>query len=177
MKVIRHVSTKAARGRGLTLVWGKHPFPEGDILVALSAEGLCWLGINCGVEALRRNWPGAELVEDQGVTRKAAADVARLWPKRLDDLSVPVVLYGTAFQIKVWDRLLKIPAGRTETYVQVARKIGAPAASRAVGSAVGRNPVSIVVPCHRVVNTGGGRVSYGWGARVKLALLAGEGAV
>src|SRR5476651_625611 len=108
MKVICKTASKAARGRGLTLVWGIHPFPVGKILVALSAEGLCWLGINCGVEALKKNWPGANLVEDAKVTRKTAADIARLWPAKLDRLSVPVVLYGTPFQLKVWKELLKI---------------------------------------------------------------------
>lgn len=177
MKVIMREASRASRGKNLTLVWGVHPFPcdaGGRILVALSAEGLCWLGVNCGVADLRWNWPGAELVEDQKVTAKAAREIARLWPGGYAKLSVPLVLYGTAFQLKVWKELLKTRCGATLTYAALAKRAGSPGAVRAVGSAVGRNPVSVVVPCHRVVNTAGGKVSYGWGPKVKLALLKGE---
>jgi AraC family transcriptional regulator of adaptative response/methylated-DNA-[protein]-cysteine methyltransferase len=174
MKIISHISTRATRGRNLTLVWGVHPFPAGKILVALSAEGLCWLGINCGFADLAKNWAGAEFVEDKKLTEKAAKDIARLWPGRLERLSIPVVLYGTPFQLKVWKELLRIKSGATVTYEQIARKIGAPKAARAAGSAIGKNPVAVVVPCHRVVNKTGGRISFGWGPTVKTALLKGE---
>lgn len=174
MKVITRTASKPLRGRDLTLVWGIHDFPVGKILVALSAEGLCWLGINCGRAALAKNWPGAELVEDAAVTKKAAAEIAKLWPAKLDKLSVPLVLYGTPFQLKVWKELLKIKSGSLTTYDAVAKKIGRPKAVRAVGSAVGKNTVSIVVPCHRVVNKDSSRINYGWGPKVKLALLKGE---
>jgi AraC family transcriptional regulator of adaptative response/methylated-DNA-[protein]-cysteine methyltransferase len=174
MKVIAKEAARASRGKNLTLVWGVHPFPGGKILVALSRDGLCWLGVGCGEQDLKRNWPGAELVEDQKITAKAAREIAKLWPGKMDSLSVPVVLYGTAFQLKVWKELLKIKPGSTLTYSQLAKKIGKPAASRAVGSAVGSNTVSIVVPCHRVVNASGGKVGYAWGPEVKLALLKGE---
>jgi AraC family transcriptional regulator of adaptative response/methylated-DNA-[protein]-cysteine methyltransferase len=177
MKVITRSASKTRRGRNLTLVWGIHPFPVGKILVALSAEGLCWLGINCGGERLAREFPGAFLVEDQAVTRKPAAEIAKLWPTGIDKLSVPLVLYGTPFQLKVWKELLKIKPGKLETYETVAKKIGKPKAMRAVGSAVGRNTVSIVVPCHRVVNKQEGRINYGWGPDIKLALLRKEGAL
>lgn len=171
MKIITKEASRASRGRNLTLVWGVHPFPVGKILVAQSAQGICWLGINCGEAALKKNWPGANLIEDKKLTQKAAQEIARLWPARLDKLSVPLVLYGTGFQLKVWKELLKIKSGKTVTYEDVAKKIGKPKAVRAVGSAVGKNTVSIVVPCHRVVNKSGGKVSYGWGADVKMALL------
>jgi len=176
MKVIARTASKAQRGRNLTLVWGVHPFPAGKILVALSADGICWLGINCGVSDLKRNWPGAELVEDQKVTAKAAREIAKLWPAGMQKLSIPVVLYGTSFQLKVWKELLKIKSGSTVTYQDIARKVGRPKAVRAVGSAVGKNTVSILVPCHRVVNKASNRVNYAWGAKVKLALLRGEAA-
>jgi AraC family transcriptional regulator of adaptative response/methylated-DNA-[protein]-cysteine methyltransferase len=174
MKVITREASKTRRGRGLTLVWGIHPFPVGDILVALSDEGLCWLGIDCGGARLAKDWPGATLIEDAKATRKIAAEIAKLWPADLDKLSIPLVLYGTAFQLKVWKELLKIKSGSLSTYETVARKIGQPKAVRAVGSAVGRNTVSIVVPCHRVVNKDTGRINYGWGPDIKLALLKGE---
>ncbi len=179
MKVITHTASRTARGKNLTIVWGEHDFSatgmkNTKILVAVTAEGLCWLGINCGVKKLRENWKGAELIEDKDVTAKAAREIARLWPQNLDKLSVPVVLYGTAFQLKVWKELLKIKSGTTVTYSHIARKIGKPAAVRAVGSAVGKNTVSIVVPCHRVVNKASGKINYGWGPTLKIALLEGE---
>lgn len=177
MKIISHPSTRAQRGRNLTLVWGVHDFPTGQILIALSAEGLCWLGIGCGEKDLAKNWPGANLVQDPKVTQKAAKEIAKLWPHKMDQLSVPVVLYGTDFQLKVWKALLKIKCGKTVTYGDIARKIGQPAAVRAVGFAVGRNTVSIIVPCHRVVNLQSHIVNYGWGAAAKKALLKGEGAL
>ena len=152
MKVITKPSSKAARGRNLTLTWGIHDFPVGRILVALSAEGLCWLGIDCDGGRLAKTGQGAKLVEDPKATRKAAAEIAKLWPENLEELSIPLVLYGTPFQLKVWRELLKIKSGSLSTYQAVAHKIGKPKAARAVGSAVGRNTVSIVVPCHRVVN-------------------------
>lgn len=174
MKIIAKTAARATRGRNLTLVWGIHPSPAGKLLVALSAEGLCWLGINCGAAALKKNWPGAELVEDEKLTAKTAREIAKLWPGSLEKLSVPVVLYGTAFQLRVWKELLKIKSGSTATYADIAKRIGSPKAVRAVGTACGKNTVSIVVPCHRVVNTSGGKISYGWGPEVKKMLLKGE---
>lgn len=174
MKVIQHQASRATRGKNLTICYGIHDFPVGKILVALTAEGLCWTGINCGVEKMHENWRGAELVEDKAATAKVAKEISRLWPKKLDQLSVPVVLYGTAFQLKVWKELLKIKSGSTVTYAHIAQKIGKPKAARAVGSAVGKNTVSIVVPCHRVVNKDAGRINYSWGPVIKKALLKGE---
>jgi AraC family transcriptional regulator, regulatory protein of adaptative response / methylated-DNA-[protein]-cysteine methyltransferase len=175
MKIITHPATLATRGRKLTLVWGVHDFALGKVLVAMSAEGLCWLGINCGEKELAKNWPGANLIEDQKITAKPAKEIAKLWPAKLDQLSVPVVLYGTPFQLKVWKELLKIKSGKTVTYGAIAKKIGKPTAVRAVGSAVGKNTVSIIVPCHRVLNLQSGIVNYAWGPAVKKALLKGEG--
>ena len=149
------------------------------MLVALSAEGLCWIGLNCGAKDLAKNWPGANLVEDRKLTEKAARDIAKAWQKgwpQASALGLPLVLCGTAFQIRVWKELLKIKSGQTVTYADIARKIGKPAAVRAVGSAVGKNPLSIIVPCHRVVNTSGNKISYGWGPAMKKALLKAEGA-
>jgi len=174
MKVIQHTASRTTRGKNLTIVYGIHEFPVGKILVALTAEGLCWLGINCGAARLHKEWKGAELVEDNAATARVAKEIAKNWPDSLEKLSVPIVLYGTEFQLKVWKELLKIKSGSTVTYEYIARKIGKPKAVRAVGSAVGKNTVSIVVPCHRVVNKSSGRINYGWGPEVKKALLKGE---
>jgi AraC family transcriptional regulator of adaptative response/methylated-DNA-[protein]-cysteine methyltransferase len=180
LKLVTHTTTRAARGKGLTLVWGLHDFALGKMLIALSAEGLCWIGLNCGEKDLAKNWPGANLVEDKKLTEKTARDIAKAWqkgwPEHAAGVSAPLVLYGTAFQIKVWKELLKIKSGQTVTYADIARKIGKPAAVRAVGSAVGKNTLSIIVPCHRVVNTSGNKISYGWGPAMKKALLKAEGA-
>jgi len=175
MKVITHKAPASARGKNLTLVYGVHDFSAGKILIALTAEGICWLGINCTVAQFRKNWRGAEFIEDKAATAKAARDVARLWPNKMKGLSFPVVLYGTDFQLKVWKELLKIKPGATITYEQIAHKVGKPKAARAVGSAVGKNTVSVIVPCHRVVNKTGGKIGYAWGPSVKKLLLKGEG--
>ena len=177
MKVVAKLASKSARGKGKTIVWGRHDFPVGNILVAQTADGLCWLGINCGEAALKRNWKGAEFVEDKAVTTRAAREISKLWPGKMDKLSIPVVLYGTAFQLRVWKELLKIKSGKTVTYADIARKIGKPKAVRAVGSAVGKNTVSVIVPCHRVVNKSSGKINYAWGAHIKKALLRSEKAV
>jgi methylated-DNA-[protein]-cysteine S-methyltransferase len=89
---------------------------------------------------------------------------------------LPIRLQGTPFQVEVWSALLEIPFGRTSTYAQVAGAIGRPRAARAVGAANGRNPISIVVPCHRLIGTGGGLTGYGWGLDRKRRLLELEGA-
>lgn len=174
MKVITKTSSKSIRGKGKTIVWGVHDFPIGKILVALDAAGLCWLGINCSEAKLRENWKGAELIEDKAATAKCAKEIAKHWPGSLDKLSVPIALYGTEFQLKVWKELLKIKSGKTVTYQDIAKKIGKPKAVRAVGTAVGSNTISIVVPCHRVINKTSDRINYAWGADVKKALLKGE---
>jgi len=177
MKIITHPVTAARRGCDLTLVWGVHDFPTGKIMVALSAEGLCAVGINCRDEYLQKHFPRAYLIEDQKITRAAAKEVAGLWPRKMDQISIPLVFYGTPFQIKVWKALLKIKCGTTVTYGDIAKKIGSPSAVRAVGSAVGKNNLSIIVPCHRVVNKQSAVVNYGWGAAQKKALLKGEEAL
>ena len=175
MKILTRTATRTNRGKNLTLVWGVHDAPAGKILVARSHEGLCWLGINCGVDALQKNWPGANLIEDTKLTGKTAKEIVQGWKKGFTTLSVPVVLYGTDFQLKVWKQLLKIKSGATTTYGEIAKKVGSPAAVRAVGSAVGKNTVSVLVPCHRVINKTGSRINYAWGAKIKTALLKAEG--
>jgi AraC family transcriptional regulator, regulatory protein of adaptative response / methylated-DNA-[protein]-cysteine methyltransferase len=176
MKILTRTAAKTARGKGMTIVWGKHPFPVGGhLLVALSAKGLCWVGIGCDEKALRRNWRGAEFVEDQKITAPAAREITKLWPGKFDRFSLPLDLAGTAFQLKVWKALLKVPSGKTCAYADIAKKIGSPKAVRAVGAAVGANPVALLVPCHRVIHTAKGAAPrYAFGPAVKKALLAGE---
>lgn len=162
-------------GAGLTLRWGFAETPFGTALLALSPRGLCHLafvdgGRRAALADLRRRWPRARLSED----RAGAATVARRIFSRRG--KVPVLLAGTPFQTRVWEALLRIPSGRAVTYGQVARAVGRPKAVRAVGSAVGENPVAFLIPCHRVLREGGALGGYRWGIPRKRALLAWEGA-
>lgn len=90
---------------------------------------------------------------------------------KLKNFNFPIKLSGTKFQNQVWKELLKIPYGKTRTYAEIAKRIKKPRAVRAVGSAIGRNPIGIIVPCHRVIRTGGDLGGYAWGTGVKKALL------
>ena len=118
-------------------------------------------------------WPAANYVHDQDATGTYAARVfdPEQWQ---EDQPLNVVMIGTDFEIRVWQTLLKIPMGQAATYADVAASIGNPKASRAVGSAVGRNPISFVVPCHRVLAKGGKIGGYHWGLTRKRAILGWE---
>jgi AraC family transcriptional regulator of adaptative response/methylated-DNA-[protein]-cysteine methyltransferase len=148
----------------------------------ITDRGLCGLAFaddGAGeAEALRdmtERWPGAHYVEDIEATRPYAARIFE--PGRWNP-SEPfrVVLIGTDFQIRVWEQLLEIPLGGLCTYSDLANRIGAPKASRAVGAAVGRNPVSFVVPCHRAIGKSGALTGYHWGLTRKRAMLGWEAA-
>lgn len=176
------------KGEGLLIRYGIHPSPFGECMLALTARGICGLhflrdggpaggGGGAGVEArLREEWPRAEIIRDQEATRGLVEQVFSFPP---DSPPAPLHLYirGTNFQIKVWEALLKIPLGRAVSYEDVARHIGLPSASRAVGNAVGANPIPILIPCHRVIKKIGGFGNYGEGPERKMAILAWEGAL
>ena len=136
--------------------------PDGRVLVAEHDGHLCWLGFDLDPQSLLNRFPAATLQERS---------------ENIDLGAAPLCLYGTEFQIKVWQRLLKIKAGTTLSYLDIARDIGHERAVRAVGSAVGANPVSVVVPCHRVLPRSGGVGHYLWGAEQKERLLKAEGAL
>ena len=176
MKVIlQQISAHATRESGLTLVYGIHDFPVGKILIAMTDEKLCWLGITNKVKYLHEDWKKAKIIENMTVTAPIALEIAKLWSARtLDKLSMPVILYGTEFQLKVWEELLKIKPGTTMTYKQIAEKIGNPKAVRAVGGALSKNAVSIIVPCHRVIHASSGKSNYRWGVLAKKTLLNAE---
>ena len=155
--------------------YGFHPTPYGEGLIATTAHGICRLTFVAGgkratVARLKAEFPEATCVEDAAGTRalmRQAFDPARNRALALD-------LTGTAFQRRVWSELLQIPRGATTTYGGLAARIGAPTASRAVGSAVGANPVCFVVPCHRVVRGDGTLGGYAWGPEMKAAILVFE---
>lgn len=178
--VRRVVESGIPRGAGMTICHGVHETPLGTVLVGRMDQFLCWLGIVTGedkpVEILAGDWPGAMLVPDQKGTAPMVAAAVEFWQRRGGAFAFPLLLVGTEFQLSVWETLLKIPSGTRATYQNVAEAIGAPAAVRAVGSAVGANPVSLLIPCHRVVRKGGDIINYRWGAEMKTRLLEAEAA-
>jgi len=171
------------RGEGLDMVWGAAPSPFGTAVLVVTEYGLAGIGfadgektIETAFEDLRDRWPNARFSRDDAKVTPVAARVFE--PARWNaDQPVKVVLIGTDFEVKVWETLLKIPVGRATTYQSVAEHIGKPTASRAVGAAVGKNPISFVVPCHRVVGSTGALTGYHWGVPRKRAILGWEAGV
>ena len=168
-----------ARGAGLTIRYGLHPSPFGRALVMITDRGLAGLAFTDepgGMDAfedMSSRWPNAAYVEDCEAT---AAYAERIFdPKRWDPKEpLRVVLIGSDFQVRVWQALLRIPMGCAVTYSSIAEKLGQPTASRAVGAAVGRNPISFVVPCHRALGKSGALTGYHWGLTRKRAMLGWE---
>ncbi len=166
----------ARGGAGLTIrhAWQDGPF--GEMLVMATDRGICGLALSeetgraAAMADMTARWPGATYVEDA----EALAPQARA----LGTLSGEARLHliGAPFQIKVWEALMRVPSGHVTTYGQIAGAIGSPRAVRAVGTAVGRNPVSWLIPCHRALRKSGGLGGYHWGLPVKRAMLAWEGA-
>ncbi|MEZ5772023.1 MAG: bifunctional helix-turn-helix domain-containing protein/methylated-DNA--[protein]-cysteine S-methyltransferase [Defluviimonas denitrificans] len=167
----------ARAGEGLRIHWGWSDSPFGPALLMATDRGICGIGFaaETGAEAtmadLLGRWPKADFVEDPMMLRPlalsafgASADPA------------PVFAIGAPFQIKVWEALLAIPSGHVTTYTDLATAIGNPRAVRAVGTAVGRNPVSWLIPCHRALRKTGELGGYHWGLPIKRALLAWEAA-
>ena len=166
-------------GDGLTISYGFHPSPFGTALVMATERGLAGLAFaDPGEEAaaladMRSRWPKASYVDDKARTAMLARRIfdPKLWRA---DRPLRVVLIGTDFEVRVWEALLRIPMGRATTYSDIAVKLGATKAARAVGAAVGKNPVSFVVPCHRVLGKSGDITGYHWGLTRKRAMLGWE---
>jgi len=172
----------AKRGAGLHMRWGVAPCPFGDAVLFLTDYGLAGIGFadELGVDAayadLADRWPDAHFIRDDDAVAPVAAQIFS--PARWDpEKPVRVVLIGTDFEVSVWETLLKIPMGKATTYGTIAAHLGKPSASRAVGAAVGRNPISFVVPCHRVVGSTGKLTGYHWGVARKRAILGWEAGV
>jgi AraC family transcriptional regulator of adaptative response/methylated-DNA-[protein]-cysteine methyltransferase len=171
------------RGQGLDMTWGAAPSPFGTAVLVTTEYGLAGLGfadaqmsIDEAFEDLRARWPNARFIRNDAQVAPIAGRVFD--PGRWTaDAPVKVVLIGTDFEVKVWQTLLKIPVGRATTYQSVAEHLGRPSASRAVGAAVGKNPISFVVPCHRVVGSTGALTGYHWGVPRKRAILGWEAGV
>lgn len=165
----------ADRGAGLRIRHSWFDSPFGDMLAMGTERGLCGVAFagDMGREAafadMAARWPRAELIDDR-------ARVEPLVRAALDEGRARLHLIGGPFQIKVWEALMNIPSGQVTTYSEIAARVGSPSAVRAVGTAVGRNPVSWLIPCHRAVRKSGGLGGYHWGLPVKRAMLAREAA-
>ncbi len=173
--------TWKARGEGLTIRYGYHPSPFGTALLMATDRGLAGLAFaDEGEEAaafddMSARWPRAGFVADPAATAAYADrvfDPARWRPEE----PLRIVMIGSDFQLRVWQALLRIPLGRAGSYSDLARSVGRPSAARAVGAAVGANPLSFVIPCHRAVGKSGELTGYHWGLTRKRAMLGWESA-
>jgi AraC family transcriptional regulator of adaptative response/methylated-DNA-[protein]-cysteine methyltransferase len=170
------------RGEGLEVAYGFHDCPFGEALLLATERGVAGLAFidedkgQTRAEALADmagRWPRATFIE---APEKTAAHMRTIFgsPQKRREQPVRLVLIGTDFEVRVWEALLKIPMGRAVSYTDIARHLRQPTASRAVGSAVGRNPISFVVPCHRVLRGDGTLGGYHWGLTRKKALIGWE---
>ncbi|MBB4191423.1 AraC family transcriptional regulator of adaptative response/methylated-DNA-[protein]-cysteine methyltransferase [Rhizobium aethiopicum] len=170
-----------AKGGGLTIRYGFHICPFGVALIMVTDRGLAGLafsdsgGERACLEDMSCRWPNAEYIEDLQATMPYAARIFQPG-KWSSEQPLRVVLIGTDFQVRVWQSLLKIPFGKAVTYSDIANDIGRPTAQRAVGAAVGANPISFVVPCHRALGKNGALTGYHWGLTRKRAMLGWESA-
>jgi len=160
-------------GEHLEIAYSFHETPFGEVMIASTATGICKLEFvdahDEGLAMLRNEWPNASLRQDATANEAAAKKIFYD-----GNGSVTLNLKGTPFQVKVWEALLRIPEGQLSTYQQIADYVGNPKASRAVGSAIGSNPVAVLIPCHRVIRRDGGIGGYHWGNDRKLSLIAWE---
>ncbi len=165
------------QGDGLTISTGFHDTPFGEALIGITERGVCALnfvtdGHPAALDALRAEWPAAEFRADQAATQRVIEQIFG----EDGQPSISLLLKGTNFQVRVWEALLRIPAGGLVTYGDIAAQIGQPSASRAVGTAVGQNPIAYLIPCHRVINRTGAFGSYRWQPARKKAIIGWEAA-
>jgi len=168
-----------SQGAGLDLRYGVHHTRFGRALIATTVRGICALhfvdDLDTAKARLAAEWPRARLLHDP---RSTGTVIQRIFAPLVSDARQPLALLvrGTNFQIKVWQALLALPVGALTTYGDLADGLGMPSAARAVGAAVGANPVAYLIPCHRVIRASGVLTGYRWGAERKAALLAWEAA-
>jgi len=167
-----------AGGKGLQIGYGIHPTPFGDCLIATTARGICnlhFLGITSKEAAehtLRSEWSNADITRDQQATQAICDRVFE--PVSANNKPLILFVKGTNFQIQVWRALLRVPFGGITTYQGLAAAMGRPTAARAVGNALGRNPVGYLIPCHRVIRESGELGGFRWGLERKTVLLGWE---
>lgn len=167
-----------SRGAGVTIHYGIHPTPFGKCLIATTERGICHLSFvqsseGDAIDNLVADWQQARMIEDY---RSTIPLVEPIFDLRYKNHGKPlnVHLRGTNFQLKVWEALLQVPTGAVTTYEGIAAHIRRPGAMRAVGTAVGHNPIAVLIPCHRVIRKVGEFGNYRYGALRKKALLARE---
>lgn len=171
-----------ARGEGVTMKYGFHSSPFGQVLVMVTEHGLAGLAFadsgeeGAALEDMTSRWPKAFYEEDRQATEPF---VRRIFDRSewSSEQPLKIVFIGTDFEIRVWETLLRIPMGKATTYSEIAARLGKPSAARAVGTAVGKNPISFVVPCHRVIGRSGSLCGYHWGLTRKRAILGWEAGV
>jgi len=168
------------RGAGIGIDFGFHPTPFGWCVRGTSRRGVCWLSFGGEkakrelVSEMQAHWSGATCAEQPDSTAPVARQIFSALNGEKSCLSL--LLMGTNFQIKVWEALLKIPAGTLACYEKIGQSIGYPTASRAIGSAVGQNAIAYLIPCHRVIQKSGLIGGYRWGPARKQAMIAWEAA-
>lgn len=166
-------------GKGLEIHYATHPTPFGYSLIAITQRGICRLEFIDNTEEkdtvlqLQKHWPNAQLIEDKIST---ATIIRKIFHPLKEQSKKPLtlLLQGTTFQLKVWQALLQIPEGCLISYGHLAQTIGNPNASRAIGTAIGNNPISYLIPCHRVLRVSGEIGGYRWGVERKMAILGRE---
>jgi len=162
------------------LFYSSFATPIGSFLALVSEKGLCALRLIDGQEEtavldeLKRGYPQAELMANDKAVSPVARKIEAVIAGQLSAKEVPLDMRGTSFQKQVWRELVRVPWGKTYTYSELAKKIGNPKAVRAVASACARNPITFVVPCHRILRKGGGLGGYYWGCDMKQQLLERE---
>lgn len=169
------------KGDGVRIRYGIHPTPFGECLLAATDRGICHMNfimndnVDFSIGTLRKQWDNADIDQDEEQT---ASYIRRIFAPSKNEQQLPIhlMLKGTNFQIKVWEALIKVPAGSVVSYQDVAGMIGNPKAVRAVASAVANNPISFVIPCHRVISKSGAIHKYRWGTERKKAILGWEAA-
>lgn len=168
-----------SKGQGLVIEYGEHDTPFGRLFVAQTPRGVCRAAFvdlddaDAQLAVLRKTWPLATYVRNERDTALVAMLLA-LPPDATPQRPLSLHVAGTNFQVAVWRALLRIPAGSAVTYSQVAKAVGAPAAVRAAGTAIGANPVAFVIPCHRVIQQSGALGGYRWGLERKRAMQVRE---
>jgi len=168
------------RGRDIRIEYGTYPSPFGECLIAQTPRGICWLsflaagGMKSALADLKRRWPESVFHENKSrATKTGKLLFGRKTPK---GTKLNLVLRGTLFQLKVWEALLRVPEKALVSYGALAHSIGKPRASRAVGTAVGQNPIGYLIPCHRVIRETGVLGNYRWGSARKKAIVGWESA-
>ena len=167
-------------GMNLQIKYAIHQTPFGRCFISITERGICQLEFidtdnetATSILRLQKAWPNATIVKDQTVTGTTIQQIFSPLKKPVDK-PLLLLLQGTNFQLQVWQALLRIPEGCVTSYGYLAKKVGKPTASRAIGTAIGNNPISYLIPCHRVLRSDGGIGGYRWGADRKLMILGKE---